>query len=46
MKCTIPHTFAECALLGLSLTLGNALCRWELAGINVGIDQTASDVVR
>jgi hypothetical protein len=46
LKSTLPRNFGECALLGLTLTLGNALCRWELAGIDPRIDQGATDVVR
>jgi hypothetical protein len=46
VKCSLPQHFGMCALLGLKLTLGNALCRWELAGINLPIDQEGQDVVR
>jgi hypothetical protein len=46
VKCSIPQAFGECALLGLKLTLGNAKCRWELAGIRLNIEQTNPDVVR
>lgn len=45
VKCTIPQTFGMCALLSMKLTLGNAKCRWELAGIRFGIDQGVPDVV-
>jgi hypothetical protein len=46
VKCTMPQHSGMCSLLSLKLTLGNALCRWELAGINLPIDQEAADVVR
>jgi hypothetical protein len=42
----MPQHSGMCSLLSLKLTLGNALCRWELAGINLPIDQEAADVVR